>query len=135
MFGGLPSSAMKTESLLIIVALCLLGSGCRLAHNAWLTTIAEPIHYPRNLDDKLSHKRFTGMAEVALDEAIASARADLDNYNCDPYSIDHQRGFIDGFVDYLEAGGVGAPPPLPPRKYWRGKYQTPFGQPVHSRLV
>ena len=129
--GGTTSSAMKKETLLIVVLLSVCGSGCRLAHNAWLTTIAEPLHYPRNLDDRLSHKRFTEMAEVALDEAVASAHAEMDNYECDPYSVDHRRGFVDGFVDYLDAGGIDGPPPLPPRKYWRGKFQNPFG---HRRI-
>ncbi len=120
---------MKIQPLLTIVLLCLVGSaGCRLAQNAWLTTVSEPIHYPRNLDEKFSKKRFAAMAEVALEEARACARAERDDYYCDPYTIDHERGFVDGFVDYLVAGGTGDPPPLPPRRYWRGKYQTPFGQ-------
>jgi hypothetical protein len=118
---------MKTEPLLILIALVLSGTGCRLAHEAWHTTIAEPIHYPRNIDDKLSHRRFTSMAEIALEEAVVAARADLDDYQCDPFSDDFERGFIDGFVQYMTAGGTGAPPALPPRRYWKGKFQNPSG--------
>jgi hypothetical protein len=118
---------MKTELSFIAVALLLVGSGCRLAHEGWLTTIAEPIHYPRNLDAKLSERRFRDLAAAALEEAAATARAELDDYDCEPFSIDYQEGFIDGFVDYLMAGGTGAPPPLPPRHYWRGRFQNPLG--------
>jgi hypothetical protein len=121
---------MKTKQLSIILlflTVCCSGPGCRLAQNAWWTTIAEPIHYPRNIDQKLSRKRFEEMAEAALDEARASTRAHLDDYTAEPFTVDHEFGFIDGFVDYLEAGGTGNPPPLPPRRYWKGKYQNPYG--------
>jgi hypothetical protein len=113
--------------LLSLATVCLLGSGCRLAQNAWWTTVSEPIHYPRNVDQKLSKKRFQAMAESALDEARSTMRAELDDYAIEPFTVDHELGFVDGYVDYLEAGGTGDPPPLPPRRYWKGKYQNPYG--------
>jgi hypothetical protein len=118
---------MKTLLLFVAVALLCCGLGCRLTHNGWLTTIAEPIHYPRNVDEKLSEIRFRDMAAAALEEARATARAELDDYECEPFSVGYQEGFIDGFVDYLMAGGTGTPPPLPPRRYWRGRFQNPLG--------
>ncbi|MBI2481161.1 MAG: hypothetical protein HYV60_21745, partial [Planctomycetia bacterium] len=36
-------------------------------------------------------------------------------------------GFRDGY-EAVASGGNGCPPPLPPRKYWTWKYQTPEGQ-------
>ena len=36
-------------------------------------------------------------------------------------------GFRAGYTD-IASGGNGCPPPLPPRKYWGWKYQTPEGQ-------
>jgi hypothetical protein len=27
----------------------------------------------------------------------------------------------------MELGGTGAPPPIPPRRYWKLKYRTPSG--------
>ena len=74
-----------------------------------------------------AQKRFRGLAACALDEATSFARAQLDNYGCEPFSVDYQLGFIDGFVDFLEAGGTGNPSPLPPRRYWKAKYQNPVG--------
>lgn len=40
---------------------------------------------------------------------------------------DFEAGFLDGYAAAGE-GGDGCPPPLPPRKYWSWKYQTPEGQ-------
>jgi hypothetical protein len=115
------------KQLLFVCSLCFLGSGCRLFHNAWQTTIAEPIQYSRDAYEKCSRRRFRGLAAQALEEATFNARAELDNYGCEPFSIDYQLGFIDGFVDFLEAGGSGTSSPLPPRRYWKAKYQNPIG--------
>ena len=123
----LPLSAKKIEQLFFVLGLCVLVSGCRLYHNAWRTTISEPIQYSRGAYDKWANRHFRGLAACALDEATSLARAELDNYNCEPFSADYQLGFIDGFVDFLEAGGTGNPPPMPPRRYWKPKYQNPAG--------
>jgi hypothetical protein len=34
------------------------------------------------------------------------------------YSKDYQKGFKEGFADYLQYGGNGEPPSIPPRCYW-----------------
>jgi hypothetical protein len=36
-------------------------------------------------------------------------------------------GFRDGYIA-VASGGNGCPPPVPPRKYWNWRYQTPEGQ-------
>lgn len=118
---------MRINHLLFVLALCLVSSGCRLFHNAWRTTITEPVQFSREVYDKLANKRFRDLAVCALDEATSVARAELDNYACEPFSVDYQCGFIDGYVDFLEAGGSGNPAPLPPRRYWKAKYQNPRG--------
>lgn len=43
------------------------------------------------------------------------------------FSADYERGYKDGFTDYLDFGGCGEPPPVPPRRYWKNAYQTPEG--------
>ncbi len=45
----------------------------------------------------------------------------------DVYSRHYRRGFFDGFKDFMDAGGSGDPPTLPPRSYWRIYYQNPEG--------
>jgi hypothetical protein len=120
-------SVVRITQLFCLFTLCFFGSGCRLFHNAWLTTIAEPIQYSRDVYDMRVHRRFGDLAAYALDEAMSLARAELDDYCREPFSADYQLGFLDGFVDFLEAGGTGNPSPLPPRRYWKAKYQTPDG--------
>jgi hypothetical protein len=56
--------------------------------------------------------------------------AALNAYQCQnagSYSDDFAWGFKRGYMDYLDNGGTGQPPPLPPRRYWKLKYQTPEG--------
>jgi hypothetical protein len=123
----------RIRILTTAVVFCLPAFGCRLTHNALLTTVIEPAQYPRNVYDKTSHHRFAKFAACALEEARAVAKAEADDYQCPPFTPDHEAGFIDGYVDYLESGGTGDPPVLPPRRYWRAKYQTPSGkQSVHD---
>src|ERR1700722_12792702 len=45
-----------------------------------------------------------------------------------PVSDDYARGYLDGFADYLDAGGTGEPPPYPPACYRLSCWQTPEGQ-------
>ena len=110
----------------LIMAFCVVSPGCRLFDVAWQTTVVEPIHYSRNACERISRRRFLGLAEQSLEQAKANVRAESDEYDCEPFSIDYQQGFIDGFVMYLEAGGT-AVQPLPPRRYWKVKYQNPVG--------
>jgi hypothetical protein len=104
------------------------GSGCRLCDNLCRTVVVEPVQYCRHLDEEWSHRHLRQLAQCELERARACARAQLDRYDIEPFSVDEQRGFKDGFVDFLDAGGTGRPPPLPPRRYWKKKFQTPEGQ-------
>lgn len=49
------------------------------------------------------------------------------SYRGHPQLKDFGEGFRAGYRD-VAAGGSGCPPPLPPRKYWSWKYQSPDGQ-------
>jgi hypothetical protein len=111
----------------VVIAACCLTSGCQLLGIAWQTTVAEPVQSASHHYERVSRRQFRRLAEQALEQAMVDARAAMDDYFCDPFSIDYQEGFVDGFVDYLEAGGSGNPPPLPPRRYWKAKHQNPAG--------
>ena len=119
---------MSVKQLLFITAVCFLGSGCRLGTNFVQTSIIEPIHFARNWDNAVEQKRFRHLARCAFENARAVARAELDDYQHEPFSEDARSGFEAGFVDYLDAGGIGHLPPLPPRRYWKATYETPEGQ-------
>src|SRR5262245_2864118 len=118
---------MRVLFLFTMLALCATGLGCRLTHNVVQTTIVEPLQYSRDCYEKIARKEFIDLANTALAQEISQRRAELDNYECEPFSVDYQDGFVDGFVDYLEAGGTGEPPMLPPRRYWRASFQSPAG--------
>ena len=121
------SSSARKAVLVFLLTLPVFGSGCTLCDNAWRTTVAEPFHYSNYWYEKFARARFRGLAHCAFDQERALTRAERDDYCHEPFTVDHKLGFVDGFVDYLEAGGMGHPPPLPPRRYWKAKYQTPDG--------
>jgi hypothetical protein len=70
-------------------------------------------------DEKEFVKYVRKRAEEAWAEVCHSAAT--------PYSRDYAQGFIEGFVDYVEAGGTGEPPYLPPLCYRLTKNRTPDG--------
>lgn len=102
----------------LIVPLCLLGTGCELIRNA-----ATCLSYEVNLC--VDHT-----VRCARDNHRAKA-AWHDYQRANPgvsFSVHYASGFRDGYVDYLQAGGDGQPPTLPPRQYWKPTYQTVEGR-------
>jgi hypothetical protein len=108
---------MRRNLVLCFIVLGGLDIGCAL-----------PVDATRNLsyecslsaDQHAERRRFLQVAEQAW---MMSGYASSGH----PYSEDFISGFKDGFVDYLEAGGTGQPPTLPPRRYWKSRYETPDG--------
>jgi hypothetical protein len=102
-----------------LVALSVSVPGCSLVENGVRTLVIEPLQYPADLDHCQSCSRNHARAASAL------SAYQCQNAGC--YSDDFAWGFKCGFTDYLDNGGTGQPPPLPPRHYWKLKYQTPEG--------
>jgi hypothetical protein len=71
--------------------------------------IVEPAHYPTNLE----HCRIRAEARNAAEKAWQ----EIDGGQT--YCKDYQLGFKEGFADYLQYGGNGEPPSIPPRQYWK----------------
>ncbi|MCP6768884.1 hypothetical protein NL529_28975, partial [Klebsiella pneumoniae] len=44
-------------------------------------------------------------------------------------------GFVDGFTDYLDAGGVAEPPSVPPNQFRFGKGTSPSGRLAAGRYA
>lgn len=107
---------MRPASLLALLGLCFLGSGCALvedtARNA-LVTLARPVERHRE------EARNRAWAEQAWQQACS----------CDatPRSADYADGFRDGYTELLFRGGDGEPPLLAPLRYRGVRYQTPQG--------
>jgi hypothetical protein len=108
------------KSALGILGLCLLGQGCGPLASATRNLVIDPIHYCQTVDDILEHHRDY---KLAADSWETIAKVDPGH----TYSPDYVKGFKDGFADYLYAGGSGEPPPLPPRYYWKARYETAEG--------
>ncbi len=121
-----PRPYLTAIGLLVCLA-AVPGVGCRFAEHTWHTAVSEPFHYSVYWQDKISRARFRAAAHEALERERALARAERDDYVHEPFSPAHEMGFIDGFSDYLYAGGTGEPPPLPPRKLWRAEFQNQDG--------
>lgn len=104
---------------MIMLAVCLAASGCGVIENAAHTLVVQPLNYCAHKDKYASHHRHREMADEAWESIETGATA------C-TYSFDYELGFKDGYADFLDAG-PGNTPALPPRRYWKGKYQNPAG--------
>jgi hypothetical protein len=114
--------AVTTTRLLLMAVLLVPSVGCSspgliniLRVNVW-----EPQAYCASSDraDTFHHNR--ELARRAWAQLAAS-----DPSVCS--SPEYRDGFIDGYADYLNLGGTGAAPPIPPRRYWNVDYKCPGG--------
>lgn len=105
-------------STLAASAICFFCTGCTLCQNLVRTSVVQPIQYSGYWDRMHDRHKFRKIAVMELERARSVARAESDNYACNPFSVDHESGFVAGFIDYLMYGGTHPPPPLPPRRYW-----------------
>jgi hypothetical protein len=115
---------MRTSLVGIVAATCLAaGVGCSgrqsapasFEHLAGRNLTQEPIRW---LDDQQFKKIAYRHAEEAWDALGLRKTA----------SKDYHDGFVEGFVDYLDAGGNGEPPVAPPFRYRLTFYKNPWGQ-------
>lgn len=111
---------MRARLYFWVVGLGLLSQGCGPLFNTARTIVGEQVEYCVDMNDISDCVRFRQMGESAW-KLVSEA-----NPECS-YSGDYAAGFVKGFSDYLYAGGTGNPPPLPPRCYWKTKYETPEG--------
>jgi len=93
--------------------------GCNLARNAARTLINEPqvVHTQNGIEHELRRAGRAAWAEVR------------EEYPRKAFTAEFRDGFLDGYVDYLDRGGNGSLPAVPPSKYTRNKkYFTEDGQ-------
>lgn len=112
---------MRIGLMLCALGLCAICSGCNLAVNATRNLINEPVQYTDNVlvcvrNRVLAKQAWSGFGKANPGQV---------------YSTHYASGFKEGFADYLDAGGTGAPPPLPPCYYRLIRYQTVKG---HSAI-
>jgi hypothetical protein len=108
---------MPVRQIRNIIVFCLLVSGCSMYKNAARNLFEAPI-------DVVDECTFIyGNRKIAQSVWRDFCRANVDA----TYSPDYAAGFIDGYADYLDAGGRPLEPAVPPWRYRRPKYQTPDG--------
>lgn len=111
---------MRRQLFSWLLGVCTLTLGCSPIANFTRTIILEPIHFCETGDKVIEWTRDRKLANAAWDQYAACNGGQA-------FSEDFADGFRDGYQDYLFAGGTGMPPPLPPRRYWKPKYETPRG--------
>jgi hypothetical protein len=107
--------SLRFVSLMLGVG--ILCSGCMLVHDTAQTMVVEPAEFPPHLDQVALCAHANRLAERAWNEL---------NVDSQKHPDDYRKGFINGYADYLQFGGTGEPPPLPPRCYWCK--ETPEGR-------
>ena len=110
---------MRWRSVAIAGVLWPAAAGCNIAHNAARNIVNEP------------HVVWTQHAIKHELRSSAQAAFELARGECPEHadSAEFRDGFIDGYIDYLDRGGNGSLPAVPPAKYTRHKwYYTEEGQ-------
>lgn len=106
---------MRLRVALAVVGVGLLASGCSLVVQTTRVVVA---HVSQVAEDSAECKRNRKWAEAAWRVAAAEDQG---------HSPDYGAGFREGFAEFLYQGGDGEPPPLPPKRYRKLRYQTPEG--------
>jgi hypothetical protein len=108
---------MRMKQAVWILLLAALNSGCSLAGIA-----------ARNLSNEAALFKDACVEKVELGRlANETWQNILSQAPPCRYSLDYEAGFKAGFIDFVDAGGTGEPPPLPPKRYQRLRFQTPQG--------
>jgi hypothetical protein len=108
---------MRTPRLLLALGLWTLGSGCNIFTLSARNLTEAPLDLLDNCRiDRRNHN-------WARDAWRQTRQANPDQ----TYSAHYGDGFVEGFADYLDAGGNGQPPVVPPYRYRRAGYLTPAG--------
>ncbi|HKI37790.1 MAG TPA: hypothetical protein VKA46_38410 [Gemmataceae bacterium] len=117
---------MRSNSLILAVILCAANAGCgtvwsNTGGTFWVNTVRNTVEAPiYGMDKCYISRRNYYLAQQAWHEVSRT-------HPGQPFSSDYGKGFIDGYADYLESGGNGQPPAVPPFCYRLSRYQTPQG--------
>lgn len=107
---------MKWQLFIASAALCYSSSGCFWKYAAINSVVPVWSNF-EECQERLYHRK---MAQLLLEEGRKGCGENK-------ASKDYDKGFIRGFVDYLDADGNGEPPVAPPYHYRARCYETPEG--------
>ncbi len=109
---------MRRRMALAAVALGTVSAGCGTLGEDLARNVTEaPLQAADECRPSLRDRQFARAAWLGVRGAHANQ----------PYAPDYADGFQAGFAEYLDVGGNGQPPSVPPFRYRRARYQTPEG--------
>jgi hypothetical protein len=109
---------MRAKRFVSVLVLCTLATGC----NVYKYSLCNMLTTPTSTGNEccnLTQNRHAANAAWKDEQGRACAEAN--------YSRDYERGYKDGYADFLDYGGTGLPPAMPPFCYRMTGYQTPDG--------
>ena len=108
---------MNRRQVLLLMCLCSLMPGCSFVYYGARNTVLVPCQRINEivLDHKNHHLAKKAWREIEK------------NHPRKTFSRDYRKGFIAGYDDYLDDGGNGMPPPVPPWPYRQNWKKTPEG--------
>ena len=107
---------MGAKTMLWLLGICLLGSGCSVVSTG---TRVVSSRVRESLSEHAERSRNREWARAAW-QAVLAANP------CATFSGDYEKGFEAGYTEHLYRGTT-QPPPLPPDSYRGARHQTPQG--------
>jgi hypothetical protein len=116
---------MWRNHALLSLSLCVLGPGCETPVGSGLEVCRYStrnfLEAPVSARDDCKERSWERDQGKAAWQAFQTAHPDQ------AFSVHYRNGFVDGFADYLYAGGTANPPVVPPWYYRTEPYETPEG--------
>jgi hypothetical protein len=109
---------MVPRQVLPLIVLCGLLSGCSFTYYTARNIVLVPC---QRINEVVADHRNRKLAKQAW--------ADMEKtHPPGTFSRDYAKGFVEGYDDFLDDGGTGLPPPIPPWPYLQNRKQTPEGK-------
>ena len=108
---------MRTPGIVLLITVCFVGTGCSEFLRNSLRNITE---FPIQSYDECRRKAGNERRAAEAWQLVSGAKRH-------PESCDYADGFQAGYADYLDNGGNGDPPAVPPFCYRTVRYENPQG--------
>ena len=109
---------MRLRTTLAMIGVSLLTNGCQLCWDITKNVAFETCLFTDTMKSKIQYRH----------QASEAWKEYLSCHEGGDYSADFTRGFKTGYAEFLAEGGNTCPPPAPPVKYWKIKYQNAAGR-------